>query len=87
VALAAGGATGLFHVAGVGAASWHGFAREIFAAVGLPVVLHETTTDEFPRPAPRPAFSVLASERRDAPRLAPWQDGLAAYLAERSVAA
>jgi dTDP-4-dehydrorhamnose reductase len=87
VALAAGGATGLFHVAGVGAASWHGFAREIFAAVGLPVELHETTTDEFPRPAPRPAFSVLASERRDAPRLAPWQDGLAAYLAERSVAA
>jgi dTDP-4-dehydrorhamnose reductase len=84
VALASGGATGLFHVAGVGAASWHGFARGIFAAAGVSVDLHETTTAEFPRPAPRPAFSVLASERRDAPRLAPWQDGLAAYLAQRA---
>jgi dTDP-4-dehydrorhamnose reductase len=42
------------------------------------------TTDEFPRPATRPAYSVLGSERRDAPRLPPWQDGLAAYLAERA---
>ncbi|MDX6698859.1 MAG: dTDP-4-dehydrorhamnose reductase [Solirubrobacteraceae bacterium] len=87
VALAAGGATGLFHVAGTGAASWHGFAREIFTASGVAVALHETTTAEFPRPAPRPAFSVLASERRDAPRLPPWQEGLATYLAERKVTA
>ena len=86
VALAAGGATGLFHVAGAGAASWHGFAREIFAAAGVACELHEISTAEFPRPAARPAFSVLASERRDAPRLAPWQEGLAAYLAERRVA-
>jgi dTDP-4-dehydrorhamnose reductase len=87
VALAQGGATGTFHVAGTGAASWHGFAREIFRAAGVSCRLEETTTDKFPRPAPRPAFSVLASERRDAPRLAPWQDGLAAYLAERRVVA
>lgn len=86
VALAAGRASGLFHVAGAGAASWHGFAREIFDTSGAEVELHETTTAEFPRPAPRPAFSVLASERRDAPRLAPWQEGLAAYLAERAAA-
>ncbi|HVE69423.1 MAG TPA: dTDP-4-dehydrorhamnose reductase [Solirubrobacteraceae bacterium] len=86
VALATGRASGLFHVAGTGAASWHGFAREIFDAAGVAADLHETTSAEFPRPAPRPAFSVLVSERRDAPRLAPWQQGLAAYLAERAAA-
>ena len=84
VALVAGRATGTFHVAGTGAASWHAFARAIFEAAGMTVRVHETTTGEFPRPAPRPAFSVLASERRDAPRLPPWQEGLAAYLAERA---
>ncbi len=86
VALAAGGATGTFHVAGTGAASWYAFAREIFRAAGVDCRAEETTTEEFPRPAPRPAFSVLVSQRRDAPRLAPWQDGLAEYLAERVAA-
>jgi dTDP-4-dehydrorhamnose reductase len=37
--------------------------------------------------APRPAYSVLGSERDDAPVLAPWQAGLAGYLAERAVVA
>ena len=34
-------------------------------------------------PAPRPAYSVLGSERADAISLGPWQEGLAAYLRER----
>jgi dTDP-4-dehydrorhamnose reductase len=42
------------------------------------------TSSEVPRPAPRPAWSVLASEREDVPVLPPWRDGLAAYLAEIS---
>jgi dTDP-4-dehydrorhamnose reductase len=46
-----------------------------------------TTSDRFPRGAPRPAYSVLGSERDDAPVLPPWQDGLAAYLSERAVVA
>jgi dTDP-4-dehydrorhamnose reductase len=84
VALAAGGAEGLFHVAGAGAASWNAFAAEIFRAAGVACRAEPTTTEEFPRPARRPAWSVLASERRDAPRLPPWQEGLAAYLGERA---
>jgi dTDP-4-dehydrorhamnose reductase len=73
-------------VAGTGAASWYSFAREIFEAVAVDCRVTETTTAEFPRPAHRPAWSVMTSERRDAPRLAPWQEGLAAYLFERVAA-
>ena len=38
----------------------------------------ETTAEEFQRPAPRPAWSVLATERDETPRLPPWQEGVAA---------
>jgi dTDP-4-dehydrorhamnose reductase len=86
VALADGGAEGTFHVAGTGAASWYAFAREIFEAAAVDCRVTETTTAEFPRPAARPTWSVMTSARRDAPRLPPWQEGLAAYLAERVAA-
>jgi dTDP-4-dehydrorhamnose reductase len=44
------------------------------------------TTEEFPGPAPRPAFSVLASERDDALVLPSWQEGVAGHLKERVLA-
>ena len=44
----------------------------------------ETTAAEFRRPAPRPAWSVLATERDETPRLPPWQEGLAGFLSERN---
>jgi dTDP-4-dehydrorhamnose reductase len=73
--------TGVFHTAGAGRCSWHELAAAAFAAAGLDTPVLETTTDKFPRPAPRPAWSVLASER-GAPQLPPWQDGLAGHLKE-----
>jgi dTDP-4-dehydrorhamnose reductase len=45
-----------------------------------------TTTAAFPRPAPRPAYSVLGSERRDPLVLPSWQDGVAGYLETRVTA-
>jgi dTDP-4-dehydrorhamnose reductase len=81
--LAASERAGVQHLAGTGAVSWHGFARAIFDAAGLDVDLQPCATEEFPRPAPRPAWSVLGSERDEAPTLPAWQRGLEEYLAER----
>lgn len=84
VGLAQSRATGIFHVAGGGRCSWFELAREAVARSGIACEVEPTTTDAFPRPAPRPAFSVLASERgADAITLPPWQEGLAGFLTER----
>ena len=74
---------GLRHLAAAGETSWHGFAAEIFARTGVSCRLQAVTTDEFLRPAPRPSYSVLGTERAGGPRLPGWRDGLAAYLGER----
>jgi dTDP-4-dehydrorhamnose reductase len=74
---------GVLHVAGGGRCSWFEFAREIVAAAGLSCEVAPISTAQFPLPAPRPAFSVLGSER-DAPVLADWGDGLSRFLAENA---
>src|SRR3954453_8375381 len=68
--------TGILHVAGGGACSWHELAQAAFDESGVDCVAHPVTTPEFPRPAPRPAWSVLASTRPEAPALPPWREGL-----------
>jgi dTDP-4-dehydrorhamnose reductase len=74
---------GLAHLAGAGAVSWNGFAKEIFRQADLVCRVEPATTAQMARPAPRPAFSALESEREDLLALPPWQDGLAGYLAAR----
>jgi dTDP-4-dehydrorhamnose reductase len=72
---------GVTHVAGGGRCSWFEFAREIVARSGASCEVKPCTTAEFPRPAPRPAFSVLASERRgEVPRLPGWEQGLTEFM-------
>jgi len=80
VTLARTGAAGVHHVSGAGACSWNELATEAFALAGVNCRVLPTTTEAFPRPAPRPAYSVLRTERPDSPILPPWQDGLTAYL-------
>jgi dTDP-4-dehydrorhamnose reductase len=75
---------GLAHLAGAGQVSWNGFAREIFRQAELPCRVEEASSAEMARPAPRPAWSALESERDDVLPLPPWQDGLAGYLAARA---
>jgi dTDP-4-dehydrorhamnose reductase len=78
------GEHGIHHVAGAGACSWAELAAETFAHAGVDCRVVPVTTAEMDRPAARPAFSALASERADTPRLRSWQEGLAAYLGARS---
>jgi dTDP-4-dehydrorhamnose reductase len=73
---------GTHHVAGADHCSWNEFAVEIFAQAGIDCRVLPVTSADAPRPAPRPAWSVLGSERRDPIVLPRWQEGLAAYLAQ-----
>ena len=76
---------GVHHIAGGGSCSWYELAREIFSRAGLDRRrVKPCTTAEFPRPAPRPAWSVLGTERSDPVSLPSWQEGLHAYLRARA---
>jgi dTDP-4-dehydrorhamnose reductase len=89
VQLAAGSRPlGVLHLAAGGECSWFEFAREIVAGAQADCEVSPCTTEEFPRPAPRPAYSVLRSERDDAPPALPhWRQGLSEFLAGVEVAA
>ena len=78
-ALRMGVGPGIYHMAGSGYCSWYEFACEIVALAGLEVAVEPITTAELGLPAPRPAFSALASER-PVPRLPHWADGVAVAL-------
>jgi dTDP-4-dehydrorhamnose reductase len=66
---------GVYHVAAEGEATWAEFAEAIFAEAGLPTRVRRITTAELGRPAARPAYSVLRSEK-GAPTLPHWREGL-----------
>ena len=70
---------GVWHMAAQGECSWAEFARAIFEEAGLDCRVREITTEELDRPAPRPAYSVLRSEK-GAPELPHWREGLRACL-------
>jgi dTDP-4-dehydrorhamnose reductase len=74
---------GVHHMAGAGQCSWYELARAIFERAGVEVRVEPCTTEEFPRRAQRPAWSVLGSERPDAIELPHWQAGLDAYMGVR----
>jgi dTDP-4-dehydrorhamnose reductase len=73
---------GLWHLAADGDCTWADFAEAIFEESRLDCRVRRITTAEIERPAPRPAYSVLRSERPEAPGLPHWRDGLRACLAE-----
>ncbi|HVS85180.1 MAG TPA: dTDP-4-dehydrorhamnose reductase [Gaiellaceae bacterium] len=67
---------GVWHLAGGGDCTWAEFAEAIFAEAGLATKVRRITSAEAGRVAPRPAYSVLRSERPDAPVLPHWRDAL-----------
>lgn len=76
---------GVLHLAAEGECSWYEFAVEIMRATGTNVEVRPCTTDQFPRPARRPAYSVMRSSRTGAPMLPDWHVGLHDYLNARVV--
>jgi dTDP-4-dehydrorhamnose reductase len=74
--------TGVYHATGSGACSWFELAIEAMRLRELDCRVVAVTTEEFPRPAPRPAFSVLATEREDGLTLPDWHEGVAQHVKE-----
>jgi dTDP-4-dehydrorhamnose reductase len=66
---------GIWHLAAAGDCTWAEFAEAIFDEAGLDVRVRRVSSEELGRPAPRPAYSVLRSEK-DAQALPPWREGL-----------
>ena len=78
---------GIHHIAAAGRCSWFEYAQEIFDQVGLDTRVMAGSTEMLGRPAPRPALSLLRSERPDPIALPDWHQGLAEYLAARQARA
>ncbi|MCL2184106.1 MAG: dTDP-4-dehydrorhamnose reductase [Chitinispirillia bacterium] len=74
---------GVFHSTSEGSCSWFDFAMEIVASAGINVDIRPCTTEEFPRPAPRPCYSVLENARLKAAGaniMPEWKDGFREFL-------
>lgn len=69
---------GTYHATSSGQTSWFGFAQRVVAAAGLdPSIVTPTDSAAFPRPAPRPAYSVLghaALERLGVAPIGDWAE-------------
>ena len=82
VQLCRASARGIVHVTNSGNCTWYEFATEILRESGLPTAVKPVTTAEFPRPARRPAYSVLSPDSLHAYNIhmPEWQDALRRYL-------
>ncbi len=80
VAAIESGVTGILHMTNSEATTWFRLARQSVAQAGLdPEMISPCSTEKFPRPAPRPVYSVLQSEvapRFELPPLPSWRNGL-----------
>lgn len=74
------GAFGTYHLAGGGeGASWFDLATCFFRALAMDTVVVPVPSSEFPRPAPRPRYSVLRTIQQPRILLPPWQEGIAEF--------
>ena len=78
-------ASGIVHVTNFGDCTWFEFAREIIRGAGLQTEVRPVSSEQMARPAPRPAYSVLAatSLRQYGIVMPLWKDALVRYLKER----
>jgi dTDP-4-dehydrorhamnose reductase len=72
---------GIWHIAADGECTWAEFAQAIFEEAKLECRVVPVATEELGRPAPRPAYSVLRTEKPETPQLPHWREGLRECLA------
>ncbi|QHW31539.1 dTDP-4-dehydrorhamnose reductase [Paenibacillus rhizovicinus] len=78
---------GVYHASNTGTCSWYEFAQAIFEESGMPVRTEPCTTEQFPRPAPRPSYSVMdhaAIRQNGLYDLRPWREALREFLLEHN---
>jgi dTDP-4-dehydrorhamnose reductase len=76
---------GIYHASNSGVCSWFDFAKAIFEECDKKMNVEPCSTEEFPRPAPRPRYSAmehLAIRTNGFEDLRPWREGLKAFLKE-----
>lgn len=79
-------AYGVYHFTNSGETTWYDFAREFLKILNITTPVRSCTTDEYPRPARRPAYSVLdLTKTRETLKIniPAWQDALKRYCAGR----
>jgi dTDP-4-dehydrorhamnose reductase len=85
--LAARAPAGTYHATSSGRATWFDLARDVFALTGVdPARVRPVPTTAYPRPAPRPAWSLLGHDAWGSAGIEPigdWRDRLAAFAAQR----
>ncbi|HTK75630.1 MAG TPA: dTDP-4-dehydrorhamnose reductase [Gemmataceae bacterium] len=84
--LIATGKYGLYHVTNAGATTWYELAKAAFEVAGVKADLTPIPTSDYPTPARRPLYSVLALDalaEAGVPTPRPWRDAVAEYLRER----
>ena len=54
---------GIYHLTNSGSCSWYEFSKEILKLSNINIKVNPVSTEEFPRPAPRPKYSVLSDEK------------------------
>ena len=79
VALVEAGSEGVMHACDSGSCTWFEFAQEIARLQGSGCAIQPCETEAFPRPAPRPSYSLLDLARTEAMigQLQDWKSGLA----------
>ncbi len=73
------GAYGTYHLAGSGAASRFEMTQKLYQLFGIGKIVRPAATADFPRPAPRPRYSVLTTIQEPEILLPPWEVGLAEF--------
>jgi dTDP-4-dehydrorhamnose reductase len=75
---------GTYHAVNSGSCTWYDLARAVLAEAGITVEVQPVSTSAFPRPAPRPASSVLDTSRLAAVygiKLPGWEEGVREFVA------